>query len=98
MINEYIAMCIIPNLTKSIELAEVAEELLNFEDVKASFVLGKIDNDLIGVSARSLGDIDVSNIMKQMGGGGHSSNAACQIKNKTLKEIKQEIISLVENS
>lgn len=96
MINEYTAMCIIYGLTKSLELAEVAEELLTFEDVKASFVLGKIDKTIIGVSARSLGDIDVSLIMKQMGGGGHSSNAACQIKDKTIKEVKQEIINLIK--
>lgn len=97
MINENIAMCIIYSLTKPIELAEVAEELLTLEDVKASFIIGKIENNIIGVSARSLGDIDVSLIMKNMGGGGHSSNAATQIKDKTLKEVKQEIINLIKN-
>ena len=96
MLNDDIVMCIISGLTKSLELAEVAEELLTFEDVKASFVIGKIDNDLIGISAKSLGDIDVSFVMKQMGGGGHSSNAACQIKDKSIKEVKQEIINLIK--
>lgn len=96
MLNDDIVMCIISGLTKSLELAEVAEELLTFEDVKASFVIGKIDNNLIGISAKSLGDIDVSFVMKQMGGGGHSSNAACQIKDKSIKEVKQEIINLIK--
>lgn len=96
MINNEMAMCIIYGLSNSMELAEVAEELLTFEDVKASFVIGKLSEDEIGVSARSLGDIDVSVIMKEMGGGGHSSNAATQIKNKTLKEVKSQIINLIE--
>ena len=61
-----------------------------------AFTIGKLDNETIGISARSLGDIDVSNIMKELGGGGHSSNAATQIKNKTLKEVKQDLIDLLE--
>ena len=96
MINDDTAMCMVYGDTTSMELAEIAEELLKFEDVKASFTLGKLEDNVIGVSARSLGDIDISIVMKKMGGGGHSSNAATQIKNKTLKEIKQEIIDLVK--
>ena len=96
MINENIAMCVINKLVTTKELAETAEELLNFEDVDASFVIGKLEEDLIGVSARSLGDIDVSETMKKLGGGGHSSNAATQIKDKTIKEVKQQIIDLIK--
>lgn len=96
MVTENIAMCLINNICTSLELASVAEELLTFEDVKASFVIGKLENDLMGVSARSLGEIDVSQTIKQIGGGGHSSNAAAQIKDKTLKDIKQEIVDLIK--
>ena len=96
MINENMAMCVINKIIETKTLAEVAEEMLNFEDIKATFTIGKLDNETIGISARSLGDIDVSNIMKELGGGGHSSNAATQIKNKTLKEVKQDLIDLLE--
>ena len=98
MVTDNIAMCITGGISTSMELAEVAEEMLTFEDVKASFVIGKLQDDLVGVSARSLGEFDVSEIMKKMGGGGHSSNAATQIKNKNLKEVKQEIIDLLSIS
>ena len=96
MINENMAMCVINKIITSKDLAETAEELLNFEDVEASFVIGKLEDDLVGISARSLGDIDVSETMKALGGGGHSSNAATQIKDKTIKEVKQEIIDLIK--
>ena len=95
IVKDNIAMCIVTGITNSKELAEIAEELLTFEEIEASFAIGKLDEEMIGVSARSLGDLDVSNIMKQMGGGGHNSNAATQIKDKTLKEVKQEIIDLL---
>jgi len=96
MVTDSIAMCITNELSTSMELAEVAQELLTFEDIKASFVIGRLEENLIGVSARSLGDIEVSNIIKKLGGGGHSSNAAAQIKDKSLKEVKQDIINLIK--
>ncbi|MBQ2946979.1 MAG: DHH family phosphoesterase [Bacilli bacterium] len=95
MITDNIAMCVINKILTTKDLAEIAKELLNFEDVEASFVIGKLEDEYIGVSARSLGEIDVSEPMKKMGGGGHSSNAATQIKDKSLKEVKQEIIDII---
>ena len=95
MINSNMAMCIINKECTSVDLATLAEELLNFEDVEASFTIGKLDEETIGVSARSLGKINVEKIMEKLGGGGHKSNAATQIKDKKLQEVKQEIIELV---
>lgn len=95
MVKDNIAMCIVNRISDSKELAEISEELLTFEDVKASYTIGKLDNNLIGVSARSLGQIDVSVVMKKLGGGGHMSNAAAQIKDKTIKEVRQEIIDIL---
>ena len=96
MVSSDIAMCIINSVTNSLELAQTAEELLNFEDVEASFVIGKLENSLIGVSARSLGKIDVRMIISKIGGGGHTSNAAAQVKDKNLKEVEKEIISIIK--
>jgi len=95
LVNNNMAMCVINKIIDSKTLAEVAEEMLNFEDIKATFAIGKLDTETIGVSARSLGDVDVSEYVKQLGGGGHSSNAAAQIKNKSIKEVKQNIIDYI---
>lgn len=95
MINKNMAMCIINKLCTNLDLATLAEELLNFEDVEASFTIGKLDEKTVGVSARSLGKINVEKVMQKLGGGGHKSNAATQIKDKKLQEVKQEIIDIV---
>lgn len=95
MINENIAMCLFSNKCKKERLAEVADEMLKFVDVEASFAIGKLDSKTVGVSARSLGKIDVEHIMKKMNGGGSSTNAATQLENSTIKEVKQKIIDLV---
>lgn len=97
MVNKETAMCIVNKKVTNVDLAEIAEELLTFEEVKASYVIGKLDTNIIGISARSLGEIDVSIVIKQLGGGGHMSNAATQIKDKTIKEVKQELAKLILN-
>ena len=43
---------------------------------------------LIGISARSTGKINVQVLMEALGGGGHFTNAATQIKDKSLDEVK----------
>ena len=36
--------------------------------------------------------------MAKFGGGGHLSNAAAQVKNSTLREIKQQIKNILEET
>ncbi|WP_423363278.1 DHH family phosphoesterase [Mycoplasma sp. P36-A1] len=73
-------------------LAQSAVELLNVKDIVATFVIGKINDDSIGISARSNGDFNVQHILEYFGGGGHFSMAAAQINNKSIEEIKTELL------
>ena len=77
-------------------LATLSEDLLRFEKVESSFTIAQLLNNKIGISARSLGNVDVERIMKKFGGGGHLTDAACQIENKTIKEIEKELITYLE--
>ncbi|MDX1771452.1 MAG: DHH family phosphoesterase, partial [Planococcaceae bacterium] len=52
-------------------IAQTADILLTMKGVSASFVVAKKDNGEVGISARSLGDINVQLIMERLGGGGH---------------------------
>lgn len=96
MINKNMAMCILDdNLYDKEELASIALELLQFDDVEASFAIGKIEQTTIGVSARSIGKINVEEIMSKLGGGGHTTEAAAQIKNTSIDKVKKTIIEIV---
>jgi cyclic-di-AMP phosphodiesterase len=61
-------------------IAQSADTLLNMTDVLASFVIGERPDGLIGISARSLGHMNVQIVMERMGGGGHLTNAAAQLE------------------
>ena len=63
--------------------------------IEASFTIGHIDNEFIGISARSIGNIDVEQIMSKLNGGGHKTTAATQIKTDSLEEVKQSLITVL---
>ncbi len=65
--------------------AQVANELLNINDIKATFVLTDY-NDKIYISARSIDEVNVQIIMEKLGGGGHLSVAGAQLENTSIQE------------
>ena len=65
--------------------AQAANELLNINGVKASFVLTEYQNQIF-ISARSIDEVNVQIIMEKLGGGGHLSTAGCQLTEVTLAE------------
>jgi len=76
--------------------AQAADTALDLENVEASFAITRRDKDTIGISARSMGDINVQVIMEKLGGGGHLSNAATQIKGITVKDALAKLLEAVD--
>jgi c-di-AMP phosphodiesterase-like protein len=78
-------------------IAQVADTLLNMTDIMASFVVGERPDGLIGISARSTGQMNVQVVMERLGGGGHLTNAATQLEGTTeeatsrLKQVLEEM-------
>ena len=73
------------------ELAKIADNLLDFNNITASFVIGKRQDGGIGLSARSEGIVDVGRITSELGGGGDVNSAACHITDMTLDEVYKEL-------
>ena len=72
----------------SVLIAQTADILLTMKDVIASFVIALRADGKIGISARSLGELNVQLIMEELGGGGHLTNAACQLEVETVEAAK----------
>ena len=77
--------------------AQAADEMLNLKGVDASFVLFE-DNNQINISARSYGNVNVQIIMEKLGGGGHQTMAATQLKNTTKELAYQQLLSEIDNT
>jgi c-di-AMP phosphodiesterase-like protein len=77
-------------------IAQAADTLLNMTGIKASFVVGLRPDGLIGISARSLGQINVQVIMERLGGGGHLTNAATQLQG-TVSEAAEKLKNVLKD-
>lgn len=80
----------------NISTAKAADTMLDMAGVTASFALTMHTNGFISISARSRNGFNVQTIMEQMGGGGHFNNAATQIYERTIPEVKADLIRLLE--
>lgn len=70
--------------------AQAADELLKANDIKASFVMFE-SNGVVYISARSFGEINVQLIMESLGGGGHQTMAACQLKGCKIITAREKL-------
>lgn len=59
--------------------SQAADELLNIDGISASFAMFE-NEGTVNVSARSLGEVNVQVIMETLGGGGHLTMAAAQLR------------------
>jgi c-di-AMP phosphodiesterase-like protein len=97
MINNFTAVCIMTKTENTSEtLSLVAEEMLKFENVTFALAIGRLENRYIGISAKSIGNIDACKYMKMFNGGGHFDQAAAQIENGNIKYILDTIKKALE--
>ncbi|MBQ8600287.1 MAG: DHH family phosphoesterase [Clostridia bacterium] len=74
--------------------AKAADELLNMSNISGAFVLYQ-EGDEIHISGRSDANYNVQTVLEQMGGGGHRSSAGAQIKEKSLDEVRKDLIEII---
>lgn len=79
----------------SVLIAQTADILLTMKDVGASFVIAHRNDGLIGISARSLGEVNVQLVMEKLGGGGHLTNAATQMEAQSIEEVKKYLYEAI---
>ena len=82
---------------KKEDIAKTADSLLSFSKIKASFVIAKISKEVIGISGRSTGEINVGKILENFGGGGDEEEAAARIENSNVNKVIDELKKIIRN-
>jgi c-di-AMP phosphodiesterase-like protein len=77
-------------------IAQSADALLSMSGVVASFAIAYRQDGLIGISARSLGEVNVQVIMEALQGGGHLTNAATQLSEGTIDEAEDKLKEVID--
>ncbi|MFJ5718092.1 DHH family phosphoesterase [Neobacillus sp. NPDC093127] len=84
-------------LNDQVIIAQAADTLLTMDGVLASFVISKRSEGVIGISARSLGNINVQVIMESLKGGGHLTNAATQLTGLSIDETEAQLKTAIDD-
>ena len=75
--------------------SQAANELLNIDSVKATFVLTDYQNKIF-ISARAIDEVNVQLIMERMGGGGHINMAGAQLPGATIDEAIEQLKKTID--
>ena len=90
-----IAIAALNTGTTRVLAAQAADEMLNISGITASIVLYP-DNDRVIISARSMGDVNVQMILEPLGGGGNTATAGAQIRDKSIKEVLDDLVASID--
>ena len=78
------------------ELAKVADTLLFFNDIEASFVIAKTNSKTIYISGRSLGNYNIAEILTPLGGGGNKTVGATRISDSTISKVETKLKQILK--
>ena len=100
VVHKKFSIVIIPKEieTNRILLGKVADLLLEIENTITAFAIGQLDDNEIGISARSLEGFNVQVIMEKFSGGGHLNNAGAQIKGNNLAKTRIDLIQTLNDA
>ena len=95
---EEFALSVLPSAgvdSPNVLAAQAANELLDIEGIRASFVMTEIGKQIF-ISARSIDDVNVQIIMEKLGGGGHLNVAGAQLKDTTIEEAVWQLKQILD--
>ncbi|WP_198440008.1 DHH family phosphoesterase [Aerococcus urinae] len=80
----------------TVTAAQAADSLLSMNGIVASFVVFLREDKRVGISARSMGNVNVQTVMEELGGGGHLSNAATQISDVSVSQARELLVDVIK--
>ena len=78
------------------EIAKISDSMLSIENVELGITIAYLAEGVVGVSARSLGLVNAQAIMERLGGGGHLTGAAAQVKNSTIDQVYKNLLKILD--
>ena len=78
-------------------MAKIADTLLFFNDIETTFVIGKVGEKTIGISARSTGGLNVGEVLSTFGGGGDEHGAAARIEESSIRKVEEKLLKVLKD-
>jgi tRNA nucleotidyltransferase (CCA-adding enzyme) len=77
------------------DFAYLVHKMVRMENLNAIIALGGMGNKIYAVGRSRIPEVDVADILKPIGGGGHPYAAAGTIRDKTLVQAQQELLDIL---
>ena len=77
-------------------LAKVGNQVMQLKGINACFVIGKTEEKVIRISARSDGTVNVQLLCEKMGGGGHFTSAASVFPSQTIDKVVKTLTDTLD--
>ncbi|MCX7857512.1 MAG: CBS domain-containing protein [Deltaproteobacteria bacterium] len=78
------------------EVALVVHKLRDMENLNVIFALISMDDRIFIIGRSRIPEVDVGQCLSFFGGGGHREAASATVKNRTLMEVKEELIGILK--
>ncbi len=76
----------------------LVHKLMDLEEIEVLFALFEMENKVYVIARSRLEDIDLTEIVGKMGGGGHRSAASVAFRHRPLYEVKEQILGILHQS
>ena len=77
------------------DLAVVASKLMDLENLNVLFALIRLDCRVYMIARSRTHEVNVAHILREFGGGGHANAAAANTREWTLVQVKEKLVSLL---
>ena len=78
------------------DLAVLVHKLRDMENLNVLFVLTRMENRVFLVGRSRIEEVDVGEIAREFGGGGHPTAASATIKELTLFQVRERLLALLQ--
>lgn len=78
------------------DLAYVVQNIVELENLAAVFALVRLDKRVYLIARSSIPEVNVAELARAFGGGGHESAASATIKELTLVQVKEKLLEELE--
>ncbi len=80
------------------ELAVLVHKMMEMQNIGILFAMVEMDGRIYMVARSRVPNVDVGEIAKYFGGGGHPAAAAATIKNLTLAQVEDQLIAFLSSA
>jgi tRNA nucleotidyltransferase (CCA-adding enzyme) len=78
------------------DAAHLAHRMMDMEDIDAVFVLLRMEGKILIVARSKVPELDVSKVMAEFGGGGHTAAASATVKEASLEVVEEKVLDLLK--